>query len=219
MPADGAAPGAAVHWFDLRTVPATPWKNGGGSTRELVCWPPGAGTDAFGWRVSVARIAAPGPFSAFTGVDRQIMLLDGDGVTLHGEQGELCHTLQQRWQPWGFAGEQPLDSRLIGGPSTDFNLMLRRGQWQGRMQVLHDPATVGATGAGLCMVLQGQWAVLGGDAARVLQPGQGLWWPEAMGARVLQPLQPLSPEVANPHPFAPDARPALVWVDVAPVNM
>ena len=155
MPADGAAPGEAVHWFDLRTVPATPWKNGGGSTRELVCWPPGAGTDAFGWRVSVARIAAPGPFSAFTGVNRQIMLLDGDGVTLHGEQGELCHTLQQRWQPWRFAGEQPLDCRLIGGPSTDFNLMLRRGQWQGHMQMLHDTGTVGATGAGLCMVLQG----------------------------------------------------------------
>ena len=90
--------------------------------------------------------------------------VDGDGVTLHGELGELCHTLQQRWQPWRFAGEQPLDSHLIGGPSTDFNLMLRRGQWQGRMQVLHEPTTVGATGAGLCMVLQGQWAVLGGDA-------------------------------------------------------
>ncbi|PIF25680.1 hypothetical protein CLU88_0503 [Acidovorax sp. 56] len=214
-----AAQGEAVHWFDLRTVPATPWKNGGGSTRELVCWPPGAGTDAFGWRMSVARIAAAGPFSAFAGVDRQIMLLDGDGVTLHGEQAELCHTLQQRWQPWSFAGEQPLNSRLIGGPSTDFNLMLRRGQWQGHMQMLHDTGTVGATGAGLCMVLQGQWAVLGGDAARVLQPGQGLWWPEAMGARVLQPLQPLSPEAANPHPFAPDVRPALVWVDVVPVHL
>lgn len=218
-PGAAAAQDAAVHWFDLRTVPATPWKNGGGSTRELVCWPPGAGSDAFGWRVSVARIAAAGPFSAFAGVDRQIMLLDGDGVTLHGDQAELCHTLQQRWQPWSFAGEQPLNSRLIGGPSTDFNLMLRRGQWQGRMQVLHDSCTVGAVGAGLCMVLQGQWAVLGGDAARVLQPGQGLWWPEAMGARVLQPLQPLWPEAANPHPFAPDVRPALVWVDVDLVHM
>ena len=102
-PGAAAAQDGAVHWFDLRTVPATPWKNGGGSTRELVCWPPGAGTDDFGWRVSVARIAAAGPFSAFAGVDRQIMLLDGDGVTLHGEQAELCHTLQQRWQPWSFA--------------------------------------------------------------------------------------------------------------------
>ena len=71
-----------MHWFDLRTVPATPWKNGGGSTRELVCWPPGAGTDAFGWRVSVARIAAAGPFSAFAGVDRQIRHLPEDVVDI-----------------------------------------------------------------------------------------------------------------------------------------
>ena len=108
---------------------------------------------------------------------------------------------------------------MLGGVSTDFNLMLRRGAWTGRLKVLRDVLPAGRAAAGLCMVLQGQWAVLGGDAARVLQAGQGLWWPDAMGARVLQPLQPLSPEVANPHPFAPDARPALVWVDVAPVNM
>ena len=80
MSADGAAPGAAVHWFDLRTVPATPWKNGGGSTRELVCWPPGAGTDAFGWRVSVARIAAAGPFFG-----------------LHGG-GPADHAARRRWR-------------------------------------------------------------------------------------------------------------------------
>ena len=130
------------------------------------------------------------------------MLLDGDGVTLHGELASCDHTLQQRWQPWRFAGEQPLDCRLIGGPSTDFNLMLRRGQWQGACRCC-TTGPVGATGAGLCMVLQGQWAVLGGDAARVLQAGQGLWWPDAMGARVLQPLQPLSPEVANPIRLRP----------------
>ena len=47
----------SLQFFDLATVPATPWKNGGGSTRELACWPLGAGMDAFGWRVSVATIA------------------------------------------------------------------------------------------------------------------------------------------------------------------
>ena len=214
VPEPASQPDCAVQWFDLRTVPATPWKNGGGSTRELVSWPPGAGTQAFAWRVSVARIAAPGPFSVFPEVDRQIMLLDGDGVTLYGEQSELCHTLQQRWQPWSFAGELPLDCCLIGGPSTDFNLMVRRGQCHGGMQVVRDACTVGTTGAGLAMVLQGQWAVLGGGMAQLLQPGQGLWWPEPIGPCVLQPLQPLGPEAAHPHPFAPDARPALVWVDV-----
>jgi len=209
----------AIHRFDRATLTATPWKNGGGVTREIVCQPPGAGMDSFEWRVSIANIARPGPFSAFPGVDRQIMLLEGDGVQLQAAAGQWQHALTQRWEPFAFAGEEPVDCRMLGGVSTDFNLMLRRGQWQGHMQMLHDTGTVGATGAGLCMVLQGQWAVLGGDAARVLQAGQGLWWPDAMGARVLQPLQPLSPEVANPHPFAPDARPALVWVDVAPVNM
>lgn len=219
LPTAAAQPEASgLQWFDLRSVPATPWKNGGGSTRELVCWPPGAGTEAFGWRVSVARIATPGPFSQFAGVDRQIMLLDGDGVTLQDEGGALQHRLQQRWQPWCFAGEQALDCRLIGGPSTDFNLMLRRGQWQGAMRVLHEACTVGAAGAGLCLVLQGQWAVLGGDMARVLHAGQGLWWTAPPGARVLQPLHPLSPEMAAAQPFAPDARPALVWVDVQPVG-
>ena len=209
----------SLQFFDLATVPATPWKNGGGSTRELACWPLGAGMDAFGWRVSVATIAAPGPFSAFAGVDRQIMLLGGDGGHLRGNGWQ--HTLGERWQPFAFSGDEPVDCAMLGGASTDFNLMLRRGAWSGHLQVLREvpSQTQVQTQAGLCMVLQGQWAVLGGDAARVLQPGQGLWWPEAMGARVLQPLQPLSPEAANPHPFAPDARPALVWVDVAPVNM
>ena len=76
------APDDDVQWFDLRSVPAMPWKNGGGSTRELACWPPGADTSGFDWRVSVASIAAAGPFSVFAGVDRNIMLLDGDGVHL-----------------------------------------------------------------------------------------------------------------------------------------
>jgi len=78
-----------MHRFDLATVPPTPWKNGGGATRELACWPSGAGMHDFEWRVSVATIAAPGPFSAFAGVDRQIMLLDSDGVHLRAPVGAL----------------------------------------------------------------------------------------------------------------------------------
>ena len=47
------------------------------ATREIACWPPGAGLHDFGWRVSIATIAAAGPFSVFKGVDRIIMLLVG----------------------------------------------------------------------------------------------------------------------------------------------
>ncbi len=178
-----------LEFFDLANVPATPWKNGGGSTRELVCWPPATaaagGMDSFGWRVSVATIAAPGPFSAFTGVDRQIMLLGGDGVQLTSSGWQ--HTLAERWQPFAFSGDEAVDCTMLGGISTDFNLMLRRGVWDGTLQVVRSEPP--PTGAGLCMVLQGRWqTVQAGQAARVLTAGQGAWWLDAAPPR-LQPVR------------------------------
>lgn len=220
-----------VHWFDLRNVPAMPWKNGGGSTRELVCWPPGADTSGFDWRVSVASIAAAGPFSVFAGVDRHIMLLDGDGVQLAQSAGGegaqpaapapagVAHSLHQRWQPFAFAGDVPVDCTMLGGPSTDFNLMLRRGRCEGSVQVLREACAVGPRGAGLCMVLQGQWAVLGGERSYVLGAGQGLWWPGPVAARALEPLVAVGTAQVPSSPFAPDARPALAWVTVLDVGL
>ena len=183
----------SLQFFDLATVPATPWKNGGGSTRELACWPPGAGMDAFGWRVSVATIAAPGPFSAFAGVDRQIMLLDGDGVCLTNNGWR--HALDQRWQPFAFSGDEPVDCALLGGASTDFNLMLRRGAWSSHVQVLREapPQAQVQAQAGLCMVLQGRW-----QGPRLLEPGQGFWWTGGQAARIA--------------PVAGGADPVLAWI-------
>ena len=65
--------GTGVQAFSRAALPATPWKNGGGTTQEIAGWPAGAGLDAFGWRVSIACIAASGPFSVFAGIDRSIM--------------------------------------------------------------------------------------------------------------------------------------------------
>lgn len=186
--------------FDLAGVPPTPWKNGGGATRELACWPPGAGMDDFDWRVSVATIAASGPFSRFAGVDRQIMLLAGDGVHLHAPGG-LDHRLDQRWQPLAFAGEAAVACTLLGGESTDFNLMLRRGRWQGGVQVVGAPCQPGSTPAGLCLVLAGRWRW--GDVA--LTAGQGLWWNTAEAGPALAPLAEQGGET-----------PVLAWVGLAP---
>ena len=176
-----------MQFLDLAATPSVPWKNGGGSTRELACWPPGAGMDNFAWRVSVATIARPGPFSAFPGVDRQIMLLEGDGVQLQAAAGQWQHALTQRWEPFAFSGEEPVDCCMLGGVSTDFNLMLRRGVWVGALQVVRSEPP--PTGAGLCMVLQGRWqTVQAGQAARVLTVGQGAWWLDAASPR-LQPVR------------------------------
>lgn len=190
-----------MHRFDLAAVPPTPWKNGGGHTRELACWPPGASMDGFEWRVSVATIAAPGPFSAFAGIDRQIMLLDGDGVHLCAQDGSLEHRLDQRWQPLAFSGDVAVDCTLLGGTSTDFNLMLRRGRWHGAVDPVHEARVPGSTPAGLCMVLAGCWR-RGDDT---LTPGQGFWWSTAEAGPALVPQ-------AAPGGEAP----VLAWVGLTP---
>ena len=188
--------------FDLNQIAPSPWKNGGGSTREIACFPAGAGMDSFGWRISVATIAQAGPFSAFAGVDRQITLLDGDGVHLHSADGQINHALDQRWQPFAFSGDVALDCTLLGGTSTDFNLMLRRGRWRGEVQVVRDPRQPGSTPAGLCLVLAGRWS-RGDDR---LTAGQGLWWSAAEAGPALVPQAGQGGDA-----------PALAWVELRPV--
>ncbi|APW42089.1 HutD family protein [Rhodoferax saidenbachensis] len=164
-----------LHRFDIATLPATPWKNGGGSTREIVCRPEGAGMDGFDWRVSIATIAQPGPFSAFPGVDRVIMLLDGDGVLLQSASG-INHRLGEAYAPFAFSGDVALDCTLLGGASTDFNVMTRRGAVRAEVQVLRSAADLMASAHGLLLALQGDWQLQGAQATLSCTAGQGLWW-------------------------------------------
>ena len=62
---------------DASTATPVPWKNGGGVTRELLRLPAGSGDD---WtlRISVADIAADGPFSPFPGITRWFAVLTGE---------------------------------------------------------------------------------------------------------------------------------------------
>ena len=102
-----------------------PWKNGGGSTTELAIAPPGASLDKFDWRISLATIAADGPFSLFGGVDRSLALVDGPGVFLEiDEAGRFA--LDADAPLIEFAGESHVRATLAGGPSLDFNVMTRR---------------------------------------------------------------------------------------------
>ncbi|WP_017759025.1 HutD/Ves family protein, partial [Pseudacidovorax intermedius] len=144
-----------LHRFDLDRLPAMPWKNGGGRTREIACWPPGTGLDHFGWRCSVASIESDGPFSAFPGVDRQILLLAGDGVQLQGEG--LDHRLDVPLQPFAFAGEAVLGCTRLGGASTDFNVMARRGRFRAKVTVHAQAARLAGSPHGLLLAVAGTW--------------------------------------------------------------
>ncbi|HHL4083284.1 HutD/Ves family protein [Burkholderia sola] len=113
---------------------ASPWKNGGGVTREIGAFPPGAALDTFAWRVSVADVGAAGPFSRFDGVDRTLVLLSGAGMTL-AEAGGAKHVLDAPLARVDFAGETAIDATLHDGATRDFNLMTRRSAARGTVDV------------------------------------------------------------------------------------
>lgn len=111
-----------------------PWKNGLGRTREIAVHPSGAGSDDFIWRVSVAEVDSAAPFSRFPGIDRQIVLLDGAGFSMTLD-GHRTHALTTPFVPFAFAGEAAVDVALMDGATRDFNLMLRRADVAGAVQV------------------------------------------------------------------------------------
>ncbi|MFJ2988737.1 HutD family protein [Collimonas sp. NPDC087041] len=149
-------------------LPATPWKNGGGVTRELYSYPAASSFDTFLWRVSIADVAQSGAFSSFAGVDRVITLLAGDGMQLLAEDGAAVPLLPL--QPHRFRGEQQVAARLDGGACRDFNLMLRRGAATGELQVWHADQDL-AEGCDLLYCVQGGWEVLGdqGEQATLME--------------------------------------------------
>ena len=99
------------------------WKNDGGWTTEIARDPAGDGD--FRWRISIADIESDGPFSAFAGISRDLVLLAGNGIELDiGDAPTLRMT--ERFQRVHFEGEANVDCRLLAGPTRDFNVMARR---------------------------------------------------------------------------------------------
>jgi environmental stress-induced protein Ves len=98
------------------------WKNGTGWTREIVRVPETADWD---WRLSIAEIEQDGPFSVFPGIERELVLIRGNGLRLRFSDGEV-HELEPPHARLRFAGEREVRSELLEGTTHDFNLMWRR---------------------------------------------------------------------------------------------
>ncbi|WP_118179777.1 HutD family protein [Paraburkholderia phosphatilytica] len=136
---------------------ASPWKNGGGVTSEIAIGiadatrsgandgSQPARLDTFAWRVSLADVAQPGPFSRFVGIDRVLVLLSGAGMLLDERSGDgdtqHTHALAKPLDVARFAGETVIDARLVDGPTRDFNLMTRRGVASGEVDVWRGAGT------------------------------------------------------------------------------
>ncbi|MCD9005256.1 HutD family protein [Luteimonas sp. XNQY3] len=101
------------------------WRNGQGWTREIHA-EAGVDSEEWRWRLSIADIDRPAAFSRFEGVDRELMLLSGDGLTLRLEDGQVAD-LQPPHARLRFAGSRALHGEPAGPGVSALNLMWRAG--------------------------------------------------------------------------------------------
>jgi uncharacterized protein len=146
-----------------------PWKNGGGETTEIAVSPEGAAFDAFDWRLSMARVATPGPFSLFPGIDRSLAVIAGTGINLT-LAGRGTVRLDQQSPPFAFPADIKVDATLADGAIDDLNIMTRRGAWRHLLSRLSLSTTTRLARQGdvLILVTRARGAELDGEK---LAPG------------------------------------------------
>jgi environmental stress-induced protein Ves len=160
-----------------------PWKNGGGLTWPLAVSPEGADLSSFDWRLSLAVVEAGGPFSAFPGVDRLMLMLDGRLELDIAGSDSLA--LDETGEAVAFPGDAVATARLPNGPAADLNLMVRRGRFTGVLErrsvttqaaiICQDVTFVLSRAGGLTATLGTEHCGLSpGDAARVDHARGGL---------------------------------------------
>ena len=120
----------------LRLIPRSAykemrWKNGRGVTLEIARKPSAPGLNAtseFAWRVSSALVPESGEFSIFSGCNRSIAVLDGEGMDLTvGRQAVQRLTVSS--QPFFFSGDDKTSATLLHNlPLTDFNVITDKSQ-------------------------------------------------------------------------------------------
>lgn len=116
---------------------AMPWANGLGTSYEVA-----SDRNADGewtWRVAIAPVVVDGPFSSLSGVDRELVVIEGNGMVLEVD-GESVECLPGRVVR--FSGDSTTFARLIDKPVVDLGLMTVRGSVTGSMIVVVDVGNV-----------------------------------------------------------------------------
>ncbi|MBN2790158.1 MAG: HutD family protein [Candidatus Delongbacteria bacterium] len=113
---------------------SVPWRNGLGTTNELIIkYIQGYGN--FIWRISIAGVKTDGPFSEFSGYERYLLMLEGNGLDLvhsDGSRRELRDILDVA----NFSGELRTNATLINGEIKDFNVMSLREKCRTSVEIL-----------------------------------------------------------------------------------
>ncbi|MGO4448479.1 HutD family protein [Phyllobacterium sp. TAF24] len=138
------------------------WKNGKGVTTEIAVFPEGASVDSFDWRISMAKVPDSGPFSAFAGINRVLVVLEGEMVlTVDGGSPEK---LDPSCPAMGFPGDRPTSAEVLHAV-TDLNIMIRRGRYQARVSRL-DRAVVRGDAEQTFVLLRDNAQLVSGETLR-----------------------------------------------------
>ena len=156
-----------------------PWQNARGMTTELC-----RENDAAGqliWRLSEADVKEDGPFSAFPGLDRILMLLRGEGFDLDfGDHGRAEVT--EPLVPVAFSGDWLTLAANVRGPSVDLNLMLARGKASAEISVVRGAISAPLTDRSLFLAIDSKFSVALASSVHGLEPGELLFVSDAAGA-------------------------------------
>jgi environmental stress-induced protein Ves len=155
-----------VRFAELAPVP---WRNGGGITREVVS-AGGPGAQGFDWRISIAEVTEPGPFSTFPGVDRIIAVVQGEGMDLLIDGVEHVLGLHETLS---FDGASQTSCTRLAGAVRDLNVMTRNDRLSATVAIrdLSETRPIAVDGSQVLVLLTGSAAVVGADGSRAgLQP-------------------------------------------------
>ena len=159
-----------IRWDQHRVMP---WRNGQGTTREVAVEPGAAPDRPFLWRLSIASVEADGPFSAFPGYDRTILMLDGKGMELHFQEAAGI-AVSARFVPVHFDGGWTTTCHLTGGPVRDLNLMVDRARARADSRVTGAGRLETSGGTVLVHALDGPLSVICGGPHTDLASGETL---------------------------------------------
>ena len=109
------------------TFKTIPWKNGLGQTTELAI-NSGGNLDNFNWRLSIASVVNDGDFSNFSGYQRNLVLIEGEGLILDHRNGDIDE-LTNLLDIAHFDGGSKTHGSLVNGGIKDFNIMTKQNSF------------------------------------------------------------------------------------------
>jgi len=114
--------------FDvIRSDQAIPtrWKNNLGESRLILRSPPDSEPDDFDWQVGTATMSGTLPFSDYSGIDRSLCVIGGQGLRIQSQLRDLILTKES--EPLHFQGEEAIVGTTLGqNVMQDFNILSRR---------------------------------------------------------------------------------------------